>query len=139
MNLAELRARLLEWLEEFKPFGSQTQQSWGDYIVQTGDEGYESLLLTFYTNDHEYHVHCAWDHVHCAENQGKGYMGGFVQTRKPRAGETWQRGNDLHDGPFSRETLRQIFLDAIRYEMVAKVKSNRYAGQPVSSVEAREK
>jgi len=49
-------------------------------------------------------------------------MGCVADTRKPRAGETWERGSDLHDGPFTWDDFVKIMLDIAAYEMVAKVK-----------------
>ena len=40
-----------------------------------------------------------------------------VETRKPRAGEDWHRGNDLSDGPLTREVLEQIKNAIIAYEL----------------------
>ncbi len=41
-----------------------------------------------------------------------------ASARKPRAGETWTRGRDLPDGPFSEETWQEIVLAIVRYELV---------------------
>jgi hypothetical protein len=38
--------------------------------------------------------------------------------RKPRAGETWRRGNDLPDGPLTHETWHRILASIVSYEMV---------------------
>jgi hypothetical protein len=35
-----------------------------------------------------------------------------------RAGEDWVRGNDLPDGPFSKETWDRIIYAIVRYELV---------------------
>ena len=47
-----------------------------------------------------------------------GYLGCQVTARKARAGEDWNRGNDLPDGPFTEETWRQILNSIINYELV---------------------
>ena len=49
----------------------------------------------------------------------------MVQTRKPRAGEDWNRGNDLADGPYSEETWREIVNDIVAYELVKVVNPPR--------------
>ena len=46
-----------------------------------------------------------------------GYLGCQVTCRTPEAGEWWNRGRDLADGPYSRETLEHILLDIIGYEI----------------------
>lgn len=45
------------------------------------------------------------------------YLGCQVETRKPRPGEDWNRGNDLADGNFSEETWLSILKDIIAYEL----------------------
>lgn len=50
------------------------------------------------------------------------YLGCTVSTRKPRAGEDWERGSDLPDGKFSRETWEKIKHAIIRYELVKVMK-----------------
>ena len=47
-----------------------------------------------------------------------GYLGCIVSERKPRAGESWTRGNDLADGDFCEETWLAILRDIVKYEMV---------------------
>ena len=47
----------------------------------------------------------------------RGYLGCSATAREPNAGETWLRGNDLRDGPFSFETWHNILLDILSYEM----------------------
>jgi len=47
-----------------------------------------------------------------------GYLGCQVSSRKKRAGESWTRGNDLPDGPFTRETWERIKNDMIGWEIV---------------------
>jgi hypothetical protein len=47
-----------------------------------------------------------------------GYLGCIALARKPRAGEDWQRGNDLADGPLTPETWHKILADVVSYEMV---------------------
>ena len=52
------------------------------------------------------------------EENSTGYLGCTAASRKPRAGETWERGNDLHDGHLSKKTWRRILCDIVSYEMV---------------------
>ena len=47
-----------------------------------------------------------------------GYLGCIASSRKPRAGEDWNRGNDLNDGDLSEQTWHEILGDIISYEMV---------------------
>lgn len=48
----------------------------------------------------------------------KGYLGCVVQSRKPRAGENWRRGNDLPDGALDQATWLRILAGIVSYEMV---------------------
>lgn len=120
MNLPEVRAQLKTWLEELKRWDPATQQSWDDYLSTEERENpkectkrtREVLHLTLYTNDHEYRI--------SAETT---YLGCIASVRKPRAGETWTRGNDLPSGAFNEDTWRAILQAIVRYELVAKVKT----------------
>lgn len=120
MNSEELRATVIGWLNEVKVWYEPSEQKWSDYI-QTDQERLdcgsrerstrpEVQHLTLWTNDHEYHI--SFSHR---------YMGCIASCRKPRAGENWTRGNDLHDGDFSKETFDGVMKDIVRYELVAKV------------------
>lgn len=54
-----------------------------------------------------------------------GCLMGSANSRKPRTGETWCRGNDLKDGPFCEETWNGILADIVRYE-AEEVKSEKW-------------
>lgn len=46
------------------------------------------------------------------------YLGATGSSRKPRAGETHTRGNDLSDGPLTEATWESIKNDIISFELV---------------------
>ena len=46
------------------------------------------------------------------------YLGCTAGSRIARPGENWLRGNDLPDGPFSRETFDKIIMAIVGYELV---------------------
>lgn len=46
-----------------------------------------------------------------------GYLGASAATRKARAGEDWNRGNDLPDGPFNKRTWERIRNSIIGFEL----------------------
>lgn len=46
------------------------------------------------------------------------YLGCTNSVRAPNPGEDWTKGNDLADGPFSKETLEQIKSDIISCELL---------------------
>lgn len=54
-----------------------------------------------------------------------GYLACGSNSRKPRTGETWCRGNDLKDGPFCEKTWNGILADIVRYE-AEEVKSEKW-------------
>ncbi len=136
MNVAELRTQLIEWLSDVKSWGNETTQNWDDYIYtpiqiqkyHMGDDFPESefsdqpstLYILMWTNCHEYQISAK-----SPDDNGthKGYLGLTAKSRKPRTGETWQRGNDLHDGLFSKNTFDIIIKNIVRYELIAKVKT----------------
>lgn len=45
------------------------------------------------------------------------YLGCIVNSRKPRPGEDWTRGNDLADGKLDEETWNKILRDIVAYEL----------------------
>ena len=48
----------------------------------------------------------------------RGYLGATASSRAPRPGETWTRGNDLADGPYSHETWLKIVADAAFWDVL---------------------
>lgn len=89
-------------------------------VVFDGGEGQEngymnSYRIHLYTENHVYNI-SAIDRV--VNNLKYDYLGCTVSSRKPRAGETWCRGNDLTDGNLTLETWNKIKNDIISYELV---------------------
>ncbi len=141
MTLAELRKLLTEWLSNIKTWWPETGQKWDDYILSeeeyrdylfpphSGNEEQRAkfglcgdhLHVVLFTNDHRYHISAG-----IPDDKGKvGYLGCTASTRKPRAGETWTRGNDLPNGPLTEETFNAIIRKIVGYELVAKVKPRK--------------
>lgn len=54
------------------------------------------------------------------------YLGCVGTRRTSYAGETWLRGNDLPDGPFSFETFQQIMQGILAYEWVELAEQINY-------------
>ena len=71
----------------------------------------------------ERHIGC----LKCGKsNKSKwGYLGCITKTRKPRAGEDWNRGNDLPDGAYCVETFREITRSMLAYELVKTVRISK--------------
>ena len=94
-----------------------------DFVI--ADHKEDRLHLKIYTKDHSYNISARLPEVN---KLGKGemisvdgYLGCISQTRKPRAGEDWNRGNDLADGSYSKETFEEIVHDILAYELVKVV------------------
>jgi len=66
----------------------------------------------FYTEDNKYSV------IAIEREKDDGYLGCGVSCRKVRAGEDWIRGNDLPDGPFTKETWDTIIYAIVNYELI---------------------
>lgn len=79
----------------------------------------KSIYLTFFTKEYAYNIH-----AHLSHNNNHSYLGACVTVRKPRAGEDWNRGNDLSDGSYSEETWNKIKNDIISFELVKVVRNN---------------
>lgn len=78
--------------------------------LKTEDQHLREVCL--YTNQFKYHISAS------DRPDDDGYLGCQVTARKQRAGEDWNRGNDLPDGPFTEETWRKILNAIINYELV---------------------
>lgn len=120
--LQESFSDLGEW---FKPLCRYNKIE--DFIIADYKEN--RLRLTIFTKDHSYHISAVLpDRNEFAKKHGdkKGYDDGYIgcisQTRKPRAGEHWNRGNDLADGDYSKETFDKIVCDILAYELVKIIK-----------------
>jgi hypothetical protein len=102
---------LREWLKEIVRYDDI------DRFVKdvAGDNNPEKKERTqrfyVYTQDHIYSIYAV-------ERVDHDYLGCTVSTRKPRAGEDWNRGSDLADGPLNYDTWRKIKNDIIGYELV---------------------
>ena len=112
---------LLEWLKSISRYDKIE-----DFIMPDYKNG---VRVSFYTKDHSYHIGVRKkgerDNLDFNGKEDNGYLGCTVQTRKPRAGEDWNRGNDLHDGDYSKETWQEIVSDILAYELVKVVHTPR--------------
>ena len=99
-----------QWLSEMV-FPGKTK----DFIeeLERSTDGKENISrVCFYTNDYEYYIKAI------ERPGGKSYIGCNVIARKARAGEDWQSGNDLPDGPFNKESWNKIIYAIVNYELV---------------------
>ena len=109
--MEKMREQLIKWLEEISRWNAVKDFiRWEDKVPED-----EWLGCIFYTHTNKYHISVRNRKDHT-------YLGCTVSTRKPRAGEDWTRGNDLHDGPFNQKTWEGIKNDIIAYELVKVAK-----------------
>ena len=101
-----------EWLKEISRFYKVE-----DFIIPDYKNG---IRVFFYTKNNRYRISIKAPKT--KNKKDKGYLGCTVITRKPRAGEDWNRGRDLPDGKYCKETWDKIKNDIIAYELVKVVK-----------------
>lgn len=79
------------------------------------------ISIRFYTERNVYFISAKfgehWDVMEQPSTPNDGYLGCVSTCRTPVAGEWWNRGRDLADGPYSKETLEHILLDIVAYEI----------------------
>ena len=89
-----------------------------DFIIADYKEN--RITLKFFTKNYQYRVSAKRPELNIDKDDG--YLGCVVQTRKPRAGEDWNRGNDLPDGKYCKETWQRIVNAIVAYELVKYIK-----------------
>ncbi len=77
----------------------------------------EETTIKIYTETNCYRISAFVEKYESGEIK-KTYLGCIANSRKPRAGEEGTRGNDLPDGPFTRETWQKILAHIVGYELV---------------------
>lgn len=80
-------------------------------LIKETEQTNQGIRYRMYTDKHCYSIVAH-------ERESGGYLGCTVLTRKPRAGEEHNRGNDLADGKLTQETWYKIMYDIIGYELV---------------------
>ena len=105
---------LKTWIEE--DLGTRGETENYIQVVEDGGEGHgdgnyeHRFKFRMYTFENAYAIVAI-------ERPDKGYLGCVVSRRKPRAGEDWNRGNDLPDGTLNRETWDKILKAIVIYEL----------------------
>lgn len=108
-ELKKTLPELSEWLKIISRYGNVDAVS---QIFRDKKEP-ERHFLYIFTDEHCYHISAYAP----TEKRPKGYLGCIASCRKPRVGETWHRGSDLADGPYSRETFIKIIGDIVSFEL----------------------
>jgi len=98
-TLDRIKNQIIDWLKIGKFFKYKEE----NFIT----ENENCIKATLYTDTNKYII-----------TAKENYLGCTSTSRKQRAGENWFRGNDLGDGPFSKETWIKILSDILTYELV---------------------
>lgn len=97
--------QILAWLRrDFYRFAGDEHLD----IIESSDN---RVRLKLYSDVNQYSLHVTVD----GDNS---YLGAVGASRKPRAGESHTRGNDLYSGTLSEETWDRIKNDIISFELV---------------------
>lgn len=115
----EVLTQIKEWLSELL---YRTNDIEDHFKIREIDNKKEGYFVNFFTRTNQYQMI-----VTPSVEPRKIYFGCQVTTRKRRAGETWDRGNDLSDGQFNEETWLRIKNAIISYELVKISKIERGA------------
>lgn len=75
----------------------------------------KNINISIYTKENKYCIVARYPEETA---DGINYLGCTVTSRKPRAGEDWNRGNDLPDGKYNKETWDKIKDAILAYELV---------------------
>jgi len=122
----------LELLKEFpdllKWLGSISRFSKVEDFIYISDYKKGKIQLKIFTKDHLYAISAVLagirDKKRFEGREDNGYLGCIANTRKPRASEDWNRGNDLADGDYSEKTWQEIKDDILAYELVKVVRNS---------------
>ena len=108
---------LLVWLNSISRFSKVED------FIYISDYKKGEIRLKIFTKDHKYYISA---HLPRKDESGadNGYLGCISETRKPRAGEDWNRGNDLADGGYGEKTWQKIKDDILAYELVRVVRNS---------------
>lgn len=105
-SLDSVNEQIAKWVESL-PFGRYKRE---DCISRNRDR----IELHLFTERNEYVITA----LPKLDEQDSGYLGCIATCRKPRAGETTRRGNDLPDGPLDENTWNEILRAIVGYELV---------------------
>ena len=108
---------LFDWLKQISRFSKVED------FIYISDYKKGEIRLKIFTKDHKYYISA---HLPRKDESGtdNGYLGCISETRKPRAGEDWNRGNDLADGGYGEKTWQKIKDDILAYELVRVVRNS---------------
>ena len=94
-------------------------------FTRVTDAGELIMRAKIWTHTNEYNITATIREPIHRHDAPSNCLGGSATSRKSRSGETWHRGNDLHDGRFNEQTWDGILIGIVRYE-AEEVKSERW-------------
>lgn len=110
-KVKEMQPELAQWLDRINRYGKIAKRA---IFILRPDEGVKNHISVFlFTANHEYHISARPD-----QEDRRGYLGSYGNSRVRRAGEHWTRGSDLHDGFYTEATWNAILCDIVSYELV---------------------
>ncbi|MDX9858961.1 MAG: hypothetical protein RBT76_14330 [candidate division Zixibacteria bacterium] len=121
-ELAELKDRLVQWLELIQAPASPTTDGWADYIEpmrsepwSLADQTFDSLKLNLYTAENRY--------LMLVRPEKKAYsLTVYVLSRRPFKDEMpFNEDSFISGGEFSKETLIGCLLAILERELIARV------------------
>lgn len=115
LTLEDAGAQLKQWIWRGKFASTEAFQI--DFNTAPASAGSHYARLSFKTARNSYAIVGKPAHPLRPPGSDMGYLGCVVSAREPRSGETWTRGSDLADGPFTEETWNRIVQDILSYEL----------------------
>ena len=114
-NLNDFRVWMEDFLKSGKFAGEDQVLVKEGYPFLTGDdqEIYGTIRFYFVTATNDYSITAS-----CKDKHDKGYLGCIAGCRIAEPGKAYLKGTDLHDGPLTRETLNNIFMDILSNEFL---------------------
>jgi len=108
-ELLNIAPQFALWLKSTIRYGNVDSQT----IIFWDLDEVERFKCLFYTDTYIYSI----TGYQGTEKNPKGYLGCTASTRKPRPGEDWNRGSDLPDGSYCKETFDKIIRGIVGYEL----------------------
>lgn len=132
--LKENFSELFNWLKQI------SRESKIENFIYISDYKKGEIQLKIFTKDHQYYISAHLPKIIMSSPEieskngitilgidGKkdgGYLKCIAEARKPRAGEDWNRGNDLANGNYSEKIWQEIKDDILAYELVKVVRNS---------------
>jgi len=112
-ELQQVFPELVGWLRELTRWAGE-----GLFLIFLQGVEPDRATVFFYTENSEFRISARLPQPYGETHvNDPGYLGGRVSARRHRAGEWWNRGNDLKDGPYTGKTWLAILNDIVAWEL----------------------